>query len=196
VVYEEEEDVVTSQPVVPFEGMEFDTLEEAWRVYNAYAFKMGFSIRVGSSRNSCVSKQLIRKEFECSHARITLGEKEDSASSNASSSATTASKKKSATAVMTTTTRKRSTLKKADCKAHMAVGLREGRWRVVVFQAEHTHPMVKIKCKAKQLRSHIRISWADYELLKTLHHQNISTMQIMSVLGDFHGGVGNLTFNG
>ena len=62
-VYEEEEDVVSSQPVVPFEGMEFDTLEKARRVYNAYAFKMGFNIRVGSSRNSCVSKQLIRKEF-------------------------------------------------------------------------------------------------------------------------------------
>jgi len=119
---------------------------------------------------------LIRKEFECSHARITLGEKEDSASCNASSSATTASKKKSATTVMTTATRKWSTLKKADCKAHMTVGLREERWRVVVFQAEYRHPMVKIKGRVKQLRSHRRISWADYELLKTLHHRNISTM--------------------
>jgi len=93
---------------------------------------------------------LIRKEFEFSHARITPGGKEDSASSNASSSATTASKKKSAIAAMTTATRKRSTLKKkADCKAHMAVGLHEGRWRVVVFQVEHTHPMVKIKGRVK-----------------------------------------------
>ena len=43
VVYEEEEeeDVVNSQQVVPFEGMEFDTLDKARRVYNAYAFKMG-----------------------------------------------------------------------------------------------------------------------------------------------------------
>ena len=63
VVYKEEEDVVSSQPVVPFERLEFDTLEEARRVYNAYAFKMGFSLRVGSSRNNRVSKQLIRKEF-------------------------------------------------------------------------------------------------------------------------------------
>ncbi|XP_021304998.1 protein FAR-RED IMPAIRED RESPONSE 1 [Sorghum bicolor] len=194
-VYEEEHDVVSSKPIVPFEGMEFDTIDEARRVYNAYAFKMGFSIRIGSSRSSRVTKQLIRKEFECSHARITPGEKEESASSNASSSAAATSKKKSAIAVMTTATRKRSTLKKADCKAHMAMGLRNGRWRVVVFQAEHTHPLVKIKGRVMQLRSHRRISWADYELLKTLHHRNISTMQIMAVLGDFHGGVGNLTFN-
>jgi hypothetical protein len=47
VVYQEEEDVVSSQPVVSYEGMEFDTLDEAWKVYNDYAFKMSFSIRVG-----------------------------------------------------------------------------------------------------------------------------------------------------
>ena len=55
-VYEEEQDVVSSQPIVPFEGMEFDTIDEARRVYNAYAFKMGFSIRIGSSRSSRVTK--------------------------------------------------------------------------------------------------------------------------------------------
>jgi hypothetical protein len=68
-VYHEEEDVVCSQPVVPFVGMEFDIVEEARRVFNAYAFKMGFSMRVASSRNSTVTTELIRKEFECTHAR-------------------------------------------------------------------------------------------------------------------------------
>jgi hypothetical protein len=150
VVYEEEEDVVSSQPVAPFVGMEFDTIDEAFRVYNNYAFKMGFTVRVGSSRKSLVTKELIRKEYECSHARITPTENEDSASSNASSAATKGSKKKRVGAVMTTATRKQSTLKKADCKAHMAVGLREGRWRVVVFREEHTHPMVKIKGRVRQ----------------------------------------------
>ena len=73
VVYEEEEeeDVVSSQPVVPFVGMEFDIVDEVFRVYNNYAFKMGFTVGVGSSRKSLVTKELIRKEYECSHARIT-----------------------------------------------------------------------------------------------------------------------------
>ena len=62
--------------------------------------------------------------------------------------------KKSATAVMTTATRKWSTLKKVDCKAHMVVGLLEGRWRVMVFLVEHNHPIVKIKGRVKQLWSH------------------------------------------
>jgi uncharacterized protein (DUF1330 family) len=63
-VYYEDEDVVCSQLVQLCVGMEFDTIEEAQRVYNDYAFKMGFSIRVASSRISSKrdSKELIRKE--------------------------------------------------------------------------------------------------------------------------------------
>jgi hypothetical protein len=41
--------------------MDFDSVEEVRRVYNAYAFKMGFSIPVASSRNSTVTNELIRK---------------------------------------------------------------------------------------------------------------------------------------
>jgi hypothetical protein len=37
--------------------------------------------------------------------------------------------------------------------------------------------------------------FADYELLKTLHHRNISIMQIKAVLSNFHGGIGNLSYN-
>ena len=60
--------MVCSQPVVPCVGMEFDTIDEARRVYNEYAYKMGFSIRVASHRTSQVTKEVIRKEFECNHA--------------------------------------------------------------------------------------------------------------------------------
>ena len=77
----------------------------------------------------------------------------------------------------------------------MADGLWDGKWRVVVMKAEHTHPLVKQIGRRKQLRSHRLISFADYELLKTLHHRNISTMQIMAVLSNFHGGIGNLYNN-
>lgn len=69
VVYHEEEDVLSSQLLVPYEGMEFHTLDEARKAYNDYTFKMSFSIRVGSSRNNHVSKQLTTKKFECTQAR-------------------------------------------------------------------------------------------------------------------------------
>jgi len=194
---------------VPFVGVEFDSVEEARRVYNAYAFKMGFSIRVASSRNSSVTKELIRKEFECTHARRPDSEQEDNTSTSTATNGVSkakaskrksltkdvaqakASKKKSSSAVPTTASKKCNTAKKYDCKAHMAIDLRDGKWRVVVMKAEHTHPLVKQIGRRKQLRSPRRILFADYELLKTLHHRNISTMQIMVVLSDFHGGIGN-----
>jgi len=212
-VYHEEEDVVCSQPVVPFVGMEFDIVEEARRVYNAYTFKMDFSIWVASSRNNTVTKELIRKEFECTHARRPDSEQEDNTSTSTATNDVSkakaskrksstkdvaqakASKKKSSLAVLTTASEKCSTVKKYDCKTHMAVGLWDGKWRVVVMKAKHTHPLVKQIGRRKQLRSHRRILFADYELLKTLHHRNISTMQIMVVLSDFHGGIGNLSYN-
>ena len=212
-VSSEEEDVVCSQPVVPFMGMEFDSVEEARRVYNAYAFKMGFNIRVASSRNSTVTKKLIRKEFECTHARRPDSEQEDNTSTSTATNDVSkvkaskrksstkdvaqakASKKKSSSTVLTTASKKCSTVKKYDCKAHMAVGLWDGKWRVVVMKVEHTHPLVKQIGRRKQLRSHRRISFTNYKLMKTLHHRNISTMQIMAVLSDFHGGIGNLLYN-
>nr|XP_034580821.1 protein FAR1-RELATED SEQUENCE 5-like [Setaria viridis] len=191
------------EPIVPCVGMEFDTIQEARRVYNDYALKMGFSIRVASSRNRNVTKGLIRKEWECSHARKAThdgaddGEEETTSASISTNDTATlgGSKKRAATAVLTTATRKHNTIKKLGCKAHVAVGLRNGKWRVLVMQPDHTHPMVKAIGVRKQLRSHRSISWADYKLLKTLHHRNISTTQIMGVLADFHGGLGNLTFS-
>ncbi|XP_072146589.1 protein FAR1-RELATED SEQUENCE 5-like [Setaria viridis] len=201
-VYHEDEDVVCSQPIVPKVGMEFDTIQEARQVYNEYAMKLGFSMRVASSRNSNVTKELIRKEWECSHARKSALDREDEGEENTSTSTSTndtatlvGSKKRAATAVLTTATRKRNTIKNLDCKAHMAIGLRNARWRVIVMQPDHTHPMVKAIGVRKHLRSHRSISWTNYELLKILHHRNISTTQIMGVLADFHGGLGNLTFS-
>jgi hypothetical protein len=40
-IYHKEEDVVCSQPVVPFVGMKFDSVEEARRVYDAYLSRWG-----------------------------------------------------------------------------------------------------------------------------------------------------------
>ena len=63
------------------------------------------------------------------------------------------------------------------------------------MKAEHTHPLVRQIGRRKQQRSRRRILFADYELMKTLHHRNISTMQIMAVLSDLHGGIRNLSYN-
>ena len=42
----EPDEDVSSQPIVPFVGMLFDNVEEARRVYNDYAMKVGFGTRI------------------------------------------------------------------------------------------------------------------------------------------------------
>uniref|UniRef100_A0A0E0KMU5 Protein FAR1-RELATED SEQUENCE n=1 Tax=Oryza punctata TaxID=4537 RepID=A0A0E0KMU5_ORYPU len=54
---EEEKDVVWSPQIVPYIGMEFDTVEETKNVYNTYAYKLGFGTRIASSRNSQASSK-------------------------------------------------------------------------------------------------------------------------------------------
>ncbi|KAM0879653.1 hypothetical protein ACQ4PT_034093 [Festuca glaucescens] len=85
-------------------------------------------------------------------------------------------------------TRQRNRLLRYDCKAHMHVGKRNGAWTVTVFTEEHTHPMVKQIGRRRYYRSHRKVPEEDFQLLQTLHNQNISTAQIMGCLGNVHGG--------
>ncbi|EEC83474.1 hypothetical protein OsI_28985 [Oryza sativa Indica Group] len=219
---EKEKDVVCSPPIVPYIGMEFDIVEEARNVYNAYAYKLGFRTRIASSRNSQASSgekkaskkckvsengdnhddepKLIRREFECVHARKPENTTKDSAGGSSFISEENkenpplleGNKKKAP--LLVEGKRKRPKVAKYDCKAHMAVGLRDNKWRVIAFQPKHTHPMVKRLGRRRYYRSHRHISNEDYEFLKTLHDRNIATSQILALLGDLHGGVRNLTF--
>ncbi|KAE8821023.1 far-red impaired response protein-like [Hordeum vulgare] len=49
---DEPDEDISSQPIVPFVGMLFDNVEEAQRVYNEYALKIGFGTRIVTSRHS------------------------------------------------------------------------------------------------------------------------------------------------
>lgn len=147
VIYHEEEDVICSRPIEPYVGMEFDNPDQARRLYNEY------SIHRTSSRKSTITNEVIRKEFECTHVGKLDSEHEDetSASSMASGDVSKrkrltkdveeacASKKKSSSVVLTTTSKKCNTIKKLKCRAHMAIGLREGKWKCIVFRLDHTH---------------------------------------------------------
>ena len=49
---EDDEGDISSQPLPPYVGMVFDTIEDAQKFYNDYAFKLGFGTRISTSRNS------------------------------------------------------------------------------------------------------------------------------------------------
>jgi hypothetical protein len=70
----------------------------------------------------------------------------------------------------------------------MIVGKWDGAWTVTVFTAEHMHRMVSQIGSGRYYRSHRKVLEKDFQLLQTLHNQNINTAKIMACLVDVHGG--------
>ncbi|KAE8783069.1 Protein FAR1-RELATED SEQUENCE 5 [Hordeum vulgare] len=61
---DDEEEEISSQPLLPFVGMQFDTVEDARIFYNEYAFKTGFGIHIGFVLNQVPSVDIGGVKFE------------------------------------------------------------------------------------------------------------------------------------
>ncbi|KAE8769785.1 Protein FAR1-RELATED SEQUENCE 5 [Hordeum vulgare] len=61
---DDEEEELSSQPLLPFVGMQFDTVEDARIFYNEYAFKTGFGIHIGFVLNQVPSVDIGGVKFE------------------------------------------------------------------------------------------------------------------------------------
>jgi hypothetical protein len=193
----------SSVPLAPYVGMVFNTVDDAQEYYNEYAKKRGFGTRIACSKKSQKKgcDHLIRREFECAHARKDKGDVQsnqgiddpelvvqmDGGAEASNKEAEVGGKKVDAK-------RNRNRVNRHECRARMAVGLRSGKWEVTVFQEEHTHAMISTEGRTRFYRSHRRVPYEDFMFLKTLHNRNISTSHIMASLGDLHGCVGNLTY--
>ena len=68
---EEVGEEVCSQPVVPYVGMTFESIEQAQIVYNDYAWKMGFGTHIGNTKYSqargAPKDAILSRVFECVH---------------------------------------------------------------------------------------------------------------------------------
>ena len=58
-----------SQPMEPFVGMRFDTLQGAKDHYNDYALKIGFSIKMNTSRRNSYTNILEKQQVTCNKFR-------------------------------------------------------------------------------------------------------------------------------
>ena len=136
-----DEDEAGSQPMEPFFGMRFDTLQGAKDHYNDYALKIGFSIKMNTSRRNSYTNILEKQQFACNKFRKpkeddagaelppvldpipdskTLDEEEEMEEVpifNGEDSGKKKNKKK----------RKRERIQQTQCKAKMLVKLKDGR---------------------------------------------------------------------
>lgn len=173
--------------------MRFDTLLGAKEHYNGYALRLDFSIKPNTSRRSAYTVVLQKQQFCCNKFRkpvdkvgsldVVLSSKETICPSSPEQDVEedeeepTCKKKK----------RRRETIKQTKCPAKMVVKLIDGRWEVINFVADHTHPLINKPSLSKYLHSHQGIPPEEKKFLTHLHDSNLTAGKMMMVMSSYYG---------
>ena len=187
---EEGEDEAGSQPMEPYVGMRFDSLQVAKDHYTSYALRLGFSIKMNTSRRTPYTNELVKQQFCCNKykkpkvddggaesapvldpipdPKAAVGDEEMKDEPPIFNEEETDPKKRKKK-------RKRETIRQTECKAKMLVKLIDGRWEVTHFVRDHNHPLVNKPSLSKYLISHQGISANEKEFLRILYNCNLST---------------------
>lgn len=182
---------VASSPQEPFLGMRFDSILMARDHYNAYALKLGFSIKANTSKRDRNTNTLEKQQFVCNKYRRPKSEEEEEEEQRekmtvvedvspiqldgdgAEDGEGVPSRSKSSSRLGVK--RKREMIKQTKCPARMFVKLINNKWEVTYFVAEHNHPMIVKPSLTKYLRSHRGIPSDEKEFLRCLHNCNLET---------------------
>jgi hypothetical protein len=187
---------VISSPSEPFLGMRFDTLNAAKAHYNAYAAKIGFSVKSHTSKRKAHTNELEKQQFVCNkfrrpkteeeiqQERQTIVEEVSPVQLDDNGSEEEGPSKKSSSRFGVK--RKRESLIHTGCAARMFVKLIDNKWEVTYFIAEHNHPLIEKPSLLKYLRSHRGIPRDEKEFLKCLHNCNLETGLFIFNLIHFH----------
>ncbi|KQJ96043.1 hypothetical protein BRADI_3g20603v3, partial [Brachypodium distachyon] len=191
------EDGVLSQPHEPYLGMRFDTLLCAKDHYNAYALRVGFSIRSSTSRRSLYTNEVEKQLFVCNKFRKPKADGEPtkkakvapdvSSHSEVGSEEETDREEDLPIGKKAPKKRRRETIKGTNCKARMIVKLVDSKWQVIYFIAEHNHPLITKPSFTKYLRSHQGIPKEEENFLRILHNSNLETGRMMPLMSSFYG---------
>ncbi|WVZ76061.1 hypothetical protein U9M48_024063 [Paspalum notatum var. saurae] len=143
-------------PPEPFTSMMFDSWEEAKVCYNRYAKKIGFSVKIGTSKTKGRDIEKGKVMFVCNKN----GSNKDTSEGPV------------------VKIRRRNITEKTGCKARMIVNLRGAKWIVTTFIEEHNHPLCDNFELKKFLRSHRGIPDEERKFVELLHQANISSIRI------------------
>jgi hypothetical protein len=178
---EDDDDEVQSTPCsqgdvqTPFQGMMFDSWEQAKMHYNKYAKMVGFSIKCSTSKNSTLDGQKDKQLFVCNKS-----------GKNADINELEAPPVRQ---------RNRSITKKTECKARLRIKRRGKKWHVTYFIEEHNHKLIKKFSLKKYLRSHKGIPKEEKDFVKLLHKVNLSAGRVMRIMGEVYGGLANVPYD-
>ncbi|KAJ3704412.1 hypothetical protein LUZ61_008117 [Rhynchospora tenuis] len=177
ILHEEQHDLDEEQPTKPHIGMQFSSAEEAYHFYNAYALRVGFSVRKSSKTTSRAG--VSSQRFLCSKEGFCKNQKNFQMPIRSVSLDKSPQKVKSITRV--------------GCKASMRVRrMKNGIWQVSVFVEEHNHVLITSPSKMRGLRSQKRISEEEEKMICDLNAQNVELSKIIEYIASQSSGRENL----
>uniref|UniRef100_A0ACD5Y6N2 Uncharacterized protein n=1 Tax=Avena sativa TaxID=4498 RepID=A0ACD5Y6N2_AVESA len=74
-----------------------------------------------------------------------------------------------------------------NCEAKMVVKLKDGRWEVIAFIAEHNHALIHKSSLNKYLRSHQGIPAEEKYFVKNVQNTNLTSRRRMDIMSEFYG---------
>ncbi|XP_043698176.1 protein FAR1-RELATED SEQUENCE 5-like isoform X2 [Telopea speciosissima] len=119
----------------PYVGLQFESEDEAYEFYNAYAMEKGFSIRKSRVERSKVDKSVLSRKYVCAHEGFRW----------------TKDKRYKGKAVRS----RRET--RVDCRAAMSIKRKSGGWIAYKVHHDHNHELVN-PVEAYKLRSHRKMT--------------------------------------
>jgi hypothetical protein len=205
------EEVMSTPQMIPFNGQTFGTKEEAREYYNAYAKRVGFSIRTGTSRRAAVTRKMCKVQFVCNKegsgkkgkdekpiegpadGTENIDSSEEDTEEEIDKDEEDPEKKKKLDGGKK---RKREKMQHTNCKARMVVKLIGSMWRVIEFIPDHNHELILKPSLKKFLRSHKGIPMEEKEFIRLLHGCNLTTGRIMQLMSEFYGSAQLLPYEG
>ncbi|CAL5059438.1 unnamed protein product [Urochloa decumbens] len=146
----------------------YEKWEEAKKCYNKYAKKVGFSIKIGSSKKKDKERETDKVVLVCNRIGKNKKEKGDGP---------------------VVKQRKRNKTEKTGCTARLIVNKRnDGKWHVTTFNEDHNHPLCGKFDLQKFLRSQRGIPDEEKRFVEILHEANITASRVMEIMAIAYDG--------
>ncbi|CAL5034092.1 unnamed protein product [Urochloa decumbens] len=146
----------------------YEKWEEAKKCYNKYAKKVGFSIKIGSSKKKDKEGETDKVVLVCNRIGKNKEEKGDGP---------------------VVKQRKRNKTEKTGCTARLIVNKRnDGKWHVTTFNEDHNHPLCGKFNLQKFLRSQRGIPDEEKRFVEILHEANITAGRVMEIMAIAYDG--------
>ncbi|CAN6197460.1 unnamed protein product [Urochloa humidicola] len=167
---EDVDDQVWCTPPIPYTGQTFTSKKEARDYYNAYAKRVGFSIRAGTTRLTTITREQRKVTYVCNKEGYGRKGKEDNTNGDSEEEElveelveevseeenTTDGAEKRRKKLDGGKKRKREKMKHTNCKAKLVLNLIGDRWQVTQFAPEHNHELILKPSLKKFLRSPLK----------------------------------------